>query len=505
MALRSPTLTDAFNINGAAPAAPRLGRAGRPGSHLPHRVRATCAWTEPTLLREPEMHACGTCSPPRAGAAQRHTRPPPTASGMHAGGLIAVKTLSRFQERACSSTTSCDSAIVSALMVVVTACGAFVITHGATFLPDTRPRAEAVAMHIAEALSSGNTAATQTSVYRPPTGGQFRWPHFLHLYRTRDKNALRIGYNTILWIPALLWAAVAFGTTFIVTPAEVEFRLASPVYLAVTNAAEWGAVRFDGCNDVMWRVDDGVSPVMLRRTIRRCYDARRLASNELPRSQLPAAGPTASLLITSDFVRVAVLYENGAISTISRVSSRVVDLADRQPAAASPLRGGAGGGRTDISGMFLTSRIRLEALIPYFEAAMAQPEYEECGPPRFQFLEDDGSTFSGRWVFTCTPARGAELGVDGLLLAVFLRHTEYRFDSQRSGEEFEVFVPVRGLEGAPGEVIEVMGWGNGMLIGNVTVIWCNWLCSVIVAAVAVALAAITAAATAGLAKNLPTF
>lgn len=429
----------------------------------------------------------------------------PSATRMRAGGLMGVKTLTRFQERACATTTSCDSAIVSALMVVVTACGAFVITHAATFLPDTRPRAEAVAVHIAETLSSANTAETQTSVYRPPTGEQFRWPHFLHLYRTRDKNSLRIGYNTLLWIPALLWAAIAFGTTFIVTPSEVDFRLDAPVYLAVTNAAEWGAVRFDGCNDVLWRVEGAASPVALRRTVRRCYDARRLASNELLRSQLPAPGPVASLLITSDNVRVAVLYENGDISTISRVSARIVDLSDRQPAAASPLRGGAGGGRTDETGMFLTSRVRLEALIPYFEAAMAQPDYEECGPPRFQFLDDDGSTFSGRWVFTCSPARGAELGVDGLLLAVFLRHTEYRFATQRSGEEFEVFVPVRGLEGAPGEVIEVMGWGNGMLIGNVTVIWCNWLCSVIVAAVAVALAAITAAATAGLAKHLPTF
>lgn len=413
-----------------------------------------------------------------------------------------MKHLSRFQERVCTSELACDSAIVAALMLVTFAAGAYLITHLSTFLADTRPPAE---IKFAENLSSTATAETQSSVYRPNPAEPYRWPHFLSLYRTRDSNRLRVGYSTLMWLPALAWAALAFGTSFVTTPAEAEFRLDSPVYLAVSEAAQFAAVRFDGCNDILWRVDDGVSTIALERTVRRCYDARRLASLEVPPDRLPDPGATASLIITSDHIRMAVLYENGRASTISRVSARVVSLGERQPLPQEPLRGGAGGGRTDTSGMYLTSRVRLEALIPYFEAAMAQPAYEECGPPSFLFLGDDGSTFSGRWVFTCSPARGAELGVDGLLLAVFLRHTEYRFDTQRTGEDFEVFVPVVGLEGGGGEVIEVMRWGGGMLIGKVSVIWCNWLCSVIVAAVALGLAALSAAAAAVWSKRIPLF
>eukprot|EP00892_Ulva_mutabilis_P002052 jgi/Ulvmu1/11848/UM081_0006.1 len=392
------------------------------------------------------------------------------------------------------------------MMLLVSACGAFIVTHVATFLPEKRAKPERVGMTAVETLDSTATATTaQSSLYRPPTGEQYRWPLFLSLYRDRStpKHPLRIGHSAVLWLPAIAWAIVAFGTSFIVTPAEAEVRLDAPVSIVVTDAAQWGAVRFDGCNDVVWHVDDDVSPMSLRRTVRRCYDARRLAGTELAMDRLPPAGQFASLVITSDHVRVAVLYENGGASTISRVSARVVDLREQQPPPLQALRGGAGGGRTDAYGMFLTSRVRLEALVPYFETAMQQPRYRECSPPRFRFLDDDGSTFSGRWTFQCSPQRGAELGVDGLLLAVYMRHTEYRYDPRRSGETFEVFVPVVGEDDTQGEVIEVVGWPEGMLIGHVGTIWCNWLCSVVVAGIAIACAATVAALTAFLSKNLP--
>lgn len=419
-----------------------------------------------------------------------------------------MKHLSRFEERICPPRRACDSAIVSAMMLVASAAGAFIITHVATFLPAPRTRAEPPSYPAADPLSSvntANTATTASSVYRPSSGDHLRWPHFFHFYRTHSKARLRLGFSWLMFIPAAMWAALAFVTTFLVAPSEVDFRLDAPVYLAVTEAAGWGAMRFDGCNDILWRVDDdGGSPLYLTRTIRRCYDARRLAALEVPPALLPPpGGEFASMLITSDHVRVAVLYENGRESTISRVSARVEDLRERQPVALAALRGGAGGGRTDASGMFLSSRFRPEALIPYFEAAMEQEQYAECGPPTFRFLGDDGTTFSGRWLFTCSPQRGANLGVDGLLFAVFLRHTEYRFDPAREGEAFEVFVPVRGVEDVAGEVIEVMGWSEGLLIGRVGVIWCNWLCSVVVATVMVALAATVAVLAAFFAKNLP--